>query len=296
MSPQPAIAFLGLGRMGTPMATNLAKAGFPLVLHNRTHAKAEALATQLDATTAGTAREAAAAAEIVLTMLADEAALRAAYDGPDGVLAGLRPGSVAVDMGTTGPIGVARLATAVAARGGDLIDAPVSGSTAAAEAAALTVMAGGAPAAVDRVRPVLQAVGRTVYHLGPVGSGSAMKLAVNAVIFALGQAVSEALVLAERAGIDRALAYDVFENSAVAAPMVKYRHDAFLRPDDTPAAFALRLAAKDLRLITTLAADLGVPIPQATTNLQVIDAAIEAGLADHDMSAIATYLRHLPHP
>ena len=124
-------------------------------------------------------------------------------------------------------------------------------------------MAGGAAADLDRARPVLDALATTVFHLGPLGSGAAMKLAVNTVIFGLNQAVAEALVLAEAAGIDRAAAYDVLAASAAGAPFVGYKRAAFLEPDATPVAFALDLAAKDLRLIADLARDVGVPTAPA---------------------------------
>jgi 3-hydroxyisobutyrate dehydrogenase len=286
-------AFLGLGRMGALMATNLVRAGHDVVLYNRTRARAEALAAQIGAAVAGTPREAASRAPVVITMVADEPALLAVYRGDDGVLSGLRDGGIAVDMGTTGPAGIGRLAPLVEDVGGVLVDAPVSGSTDAAAAAALTIMVGGPAAAVDTVRPLLSAMGDTIYHLGDTGSGAVTKLAVNNIIYALGNAVSESLVLAERAGLDRTQVYEVFENSAVAAPMIHYRRDAFLAPEDTPAAFAMTLAHKDLRLLTELAQELGVPVEQAAANRSLIGRAIGAGLGDRDMADVAVYLRHI---
>ncbi len=287
----PDAAFLGLGRMGAPMATNLVRAGHDVVLHNRTKAKAEALAAQIGAAVADTPREAASRAPVVITMVADESALLAVYQGDDGVLAGLQDGGIAVDMGTTGPAGIGRLAPLVEDVGGVLVDAPVSGSTDAATAAALTIMVGGPVAAVDVVRPLLSAMGDSIYHLGDTGGGAVTKLVVNNIIYALGNAVSESLVVAERAGLDRAQVYEVFENSAVAAPMIHYRHDAFLAPEDTPAAFAMTLAHKDLRLLTELARELGVPVEQVAANQSLIGRAIDAGLGDKDMADVAVYLR-----
>jgi 3-hydroxyisobutyrate dehydrogenase len=287
----PDAAFLGLGRMGAPMATNLVRAGHDVVLYNRTRAKAEALAGRIGAAVADTPREAASRAPVVITMVADEPALLALYQGNEGVLAGLQDAGIAVDMGTTGPAGIGRLAPLVEDVGGVLVDAPVSGSTDAAAAAALTIMVGGPAAAVDTVRPLLSAMGDTIYHLGDTGSGAVTKLAVNNIIYALGNAVSESLVVAERAGLDRAQVYEVFENSAVAAPMIHYRHDAFLAPEDTPAAFAMTLAHKDLRLLTELARELGVPVEQAAANRSLIGRAIDAGLGDQDMADVAVYLR-----
>lgn len=289
------VAFVGLGRMGSPMAAHVATAGFSVIAFNRTRAKAEEFALATGCRVADSPREAAANADVIITMLADESALRSVCDGPDGLLAGLKPGAVVIDMGTTGPEGVRRLATDVRTTGALLIDAPVSGSTASAEAGTLTIMVGGPPQAVAIARPILEVIGSRIYALGPVGSGAAMKLAVNLVIFGLGQAVSEALVLAEAAGIDREQAYEVFENSAVGAPMVKYRHEAFVHPERTPTAFALTLAAKDLSLVADLAHDVGAEVPQSLTNLAVIEAAIAAGFADRDIAEVSVYLRARRH-
>ncbi len=285
------VAFVGLGRMGAPMATNLARAGYDVVLHNRTQARAEELATTIGATVAGTPREAAARAPVVITMVADESALVAVCEGTDGVLAGLQDGGVVVDMGTTGPAGIARLAPRVERAGGTLVDAPVSGSTDAATSAGLTIMVGGPAATVEAVRPLLAAMSASIYHLGDTGAGAVTKLVVNNIIYALGNAVSESLVVAERAGLDREQVYEVFENSAVAAPMIRFRHDAFVAPEDTPPAFALTLAHKDLRLLTDLAHELGVPVEQAEANESLIARAVDAGLGDHDMADVAVYLR-----
>jgi 3-hydroxyisobutyrate dehydrogenase len=138
---------------------------------------------------------------------------------------------------------------------------------------------------------VLRAMGGSVHHLGDTGAGAVTKLAVNNVIYALGNALSESLVLAERAGIERERVYDVFEDSAIAAPMVGYRRQAFLDPEGTPAAFAMTLAAKDLRLITQLAASLDLPVEEAEANLSLLEGAIAAGLGDHDMADVAVHLR-----
>jgi 3-hydroxyisobutyrate dehydrogenase-like beta-hydroxyacid dehydrogenase len=167
----------------------------------------------------------------------------------------------------------------------------VSGSVALAQSGALTIMVGGEAADVERARPALDALAKTVFHMGRLGSGAAMKLAVNAVIFGLNQALAEALVLAEAAGIERPRAYDVLAASAVGAPYVGYKRAAFLEPDATPVAFALDLAAKDLRLIAELARAVGVPMPQAIANLDAIQAASGGGHGDRDFSTVADYLR-----
>lgn len=292
MSTPSSVAFLGLGRMGKPMAANIAKAGFPVVVYNRTRSTAEDFATATaGVTVADSPRQAAAAADVVVTMLADEKALRSVYEGPDGLLSGWSPDKIALDMGTTGPSGTAWLAGAVQAAGGTAIDSPVSGAVKAAETGALTLMVGGPADVVEQVRPILESMSAAIYHLGGSGTGAVMKLSVNNVIYALGQAVSESLVLAERAGIDRRQAYEVFCNSAIAAPMVKYRQDNYVNPDSAVTQFALTLAAKDLRLITGLADRVGAPMPQAAVNMATTVDAIDAGLGAQDMAAVAVYLR-----
>ena len=287
------VAVVGTGRMGSAMAKALARGGAELVLWNRSAGPAETLARELDARTAATPAEASSAADVAITMLADGDAVRAVWGGPEGLVAGAHDASVLVDMSTVPPDTLAEFTDRVRERGAGLIDAPVSGSVGLAESGRLTIMAGGAAEDLERARPVLELLGQRVTHVGPLGSGAALKLAVNALIFALNNAVAEALVLAERAGIDRSLAYEVFANSAAGAPFIGYKRDAFVDPDRTPAAFSLDLAAKDLRLITELADRLGVPMRQARVNEQLIaEASAQLG-ADRDFSAVASHLREL---
>jgi 3-hydroxyisobutyrate dehydrogenase-like beta-hydroxyacid dehydrogenase len=286
-----AVAFLGLGRMGLPMATNLARAGHRLTVWNRTADKARGFADEHGARAVATPAEAVADSDVVVSMLADDRALLDAYTGDAGALSTIRPGTLAIDMATVSPATVGQLARLLGDRDVQLVDAPVSGSVAAATAASLTIMAAGEPAAVDRARAVLAAIGDPVLMMGPSGAGSAMKLAVNAVVHSLNQAVSEALVLAERAGIERTRAYELFANSAVAAPFVLYRREAYERPGEVPVTFRLELAAKDLRLALSLAEQVGADLPQTRTNLGVLEDAVAAGLADDDESAVAQHLR-----
>jgi 3-hydroxyisobutyrate dehydrogenase/2-hydroxy-3-oxopropionate reductase len=224
-------------------------------------------------------------------MLADGAAVEEVYAGADGLLEGARPGNVLVDSSTVPPSTIRGLESAARARGAGILDAPVSGSVALATSGGLTIMAGGEAADLERARPVLDALAKTVFHMGPLGSGAAMKLAVNAVIFGLNQALAEALVLAEAAGVRRDLAYEVLAASAVGAPYVGYKRAAFLDPDGTPVAFSLDLAAKDLRLIDALADATGVPVPQSETNLAVIADASRGGRGHRDFSTVAVHLR-----
>jgi 3-hydroxyisobutyrate dehydrogenase-like beta-hydroxyacid dehydrogenase len=187
---------------------------------------------------------------------------------------------------------VQALAVKAETRGASFVDAPVSGSVALAESATLTIMAGGDVAHVEMARPLFEAMGSKVYHVGPLGSGAAIKLAVNSIIYGLSESLSEGLVVAERAGIEREVAYEIFDNSAIAAPFVHYRREAFEQPGTVPVALRMVLAKKDMLLALGLAGNLGADMPQAKVNLEVMEEAIAAGYGDHDMSAVAEYLRH----
>jgi 3-hydroxyisobutyrate dehydrogenase/2-hydroxy-3-oxopropionate reductase len=286
------VAVLGTGRMGSAMARALASKGHELTLWNRTPEAARALAAELPgASCAPRPADAVAAADVAITMLADGPAVDAVFRGEGGVLEGVRDGLVVLDMSTVPPATSQALAPAVAARGGTLLDAPVSGSTATAATGQLTLMVGGDAAALERTRPVTDALAARVFHLGPVGTGAAMKLAVNAVVFGLDVALAEALVLAERAGVARAAAYDVFAASAVAAPLVSYKRANFVEPDTAPTLFSLDLAAKDLGLIDELGSAVGLPLAQARTNLDVIRQAAATQGGERDFALVAAHLR-----
>jgi 3-hydroxyisobutyrate dehydrogenase/2-hydroxy-3-oxopropionate reductase len=207
------------------------------------------------------------------------------------MVAGLREGTVVLETSTIAPRTVRAIEPAIASRGAVLLDAPVSGSVSFVEKGQLTIMVGGAAAALDRARPVLDALATKVVHVGALGAGATMKLAVNSLVHAINVALAEALVLAERAGVARATAYDVFSAGACAAPFVLYKRAAFEHPDDAAVAFKLELAVKDLDLILDLARDVGAPMAQATVNRTTAAAAAAAGFAERDLSAVARYLR-----
>jgi 3-hydroxyisobutyrate dehydrogenase-like beta-hydroxyacid dehydrogenase len=287
------VGLLGIGRMGGAMGQALATAGHALVAWNRTPQAAHDLVARLgNGRVAATPREVAAQADVCVSMLADGVAVAEVYGGPDGLLAGARAGTVLCDASTVPPAALLAFADLAAAADVGLLDTPVSGSTALAASGSLTIMAGGSDAHLALARPVLDALASTVIHVGPLGSGAAMKLAVNTVIFGLNQSLAEALTLATAAGIEPATAYDVLARSAVGAPFVGYKRAAFLEPDSTPVAFSLDLASKDLALIAELAERVGVAMPGATVDRQVIQAAAAAIGGDHDFSTVTTQLRH----
>jgi 3-hydroxyisobutyrate dehydrogenase-like beta-hydroxyacid dehydrogenase len=196
-----------------------------------------------------------------------------------------------VDLSTVTPDTIRGFEADARAAGAGILDSPVSGSVPTALAGQLTLMVGGTAGDLEQARPVLEPLAKSIVHVGPLGSGAAMKLAVNTVIFGLNEAVAEGLVLAEAAGIDPAVAYDVLADSVVGAPYLGYKRAAFLDPDGTPVAFALDLAAKDLGLIRDLADHVGLELPQSRTNLDVVrTTSVELG-GELDFSAVARQLR-----
>ena len=285
------VAVVGTGRMVSAMVGRLVGAGHDVSVFNRTTSRAAALAEEHGIAVAPTAREAASAADVVVVSLADDAAVRAAYLGADGLVAGLRAGTVVADTSTVDPATIRALGDDVARVGATLIDTPVSGSVSSVQSGKLLVMAGGDEAALARAQPVLAAFASRVISLGPLGSVATMKLVVNSMVHGLNAALAEALVLAEKAGVVRSAAYEVIASSAVAAPFVLYKRAAYENPDDTPVAFALDLVAKDLDLAATLAARVGADVPQLVTNRAVVQRAIDAGLGQADLSALTALLR-----
>jgi 3-hydroxyisobutyrate dehydrogenase/2-hydroxy-3-oxopropionate reductase len=288
------VTVLGTGRMGGAMAATLRRAGFPVRVWNRTGARAEEVAEPISAEVASTARAAVADADVVISSLADDEAVMAAYLGPDGAVEGLGQGQVVLEMSTVAPSTISELGEEVERTGATLLDAPVSGSVSVVEQGALTIMVGGDATAQAKAQPVLDALGQRVVHVGPLGTGATMKLAVNALIHAIDVGVSEALVLAEKAGVERSVAYEIFASGAAAAPFVLYKREAFEHPDETPPAFLMDLMAKDLDLILQLAEEVGAPMDQARQNRATVGEALESGFSGRDLSAVAEFLRTRP--
>jgi len=196
-----------------------------------------------------------------------------------------------LEMSTIAPETVRAIEPNVREHGATLLDAPVSGSVPVVERGELLIMVGGDAGALETARPALEALSKKILHMGELGAGAATKLAVNALVHGLAVALSESLVLAEKAGVDRSAAYEVFASGAAGAPFVQYKRPAFERPDETPVAFTLDLVAKDLDLILALAGRVGAPMPQAETNRREVRDAIVSGMSGRDMSALAEHLR-----
>ncbi len=288
----PIVAVLGTGRMGSGIARAIARNGMPLHLFDIRPEPAMALAAELGGVAWPTAAEAASHADICISMVPDHSAVETLYRGPKGLIAGIRSGSVAVDMSTVLPSTILSLESSIRSRGAGILDAPVSGNPRAAATGTMTaVMVGGIAADFERARPLFELLAKRVFHVGPLGSGAAMKLAHQVVIFGLNEALSEALVMAELAGIDRAVAYEILSSSAVAAPLLQIKRDAFLRPESTPVAFTLQLAEKDLRLVSEFAAGLGAPAQQVLTNLDIVLKAEADVGPEADYASVAVHLR-----
>jgi 3-hydroxyisobutyrate dehydrogenase-like beta-hydroxyacid dehydrogenase len=283
-----ATAFLGLGRMGAPMAARIAGAGHPLTVYNRTP-RPELVPE--GAAAAPTPREAVAEAEVIITMVADGRALQAVLDGPDGVLAGAHSGAVLVDMSTIGPTAATEAAMRCASAGLDFLDGPVSGSVPAAQSGTLLAMVGGSDAALQRARPVLEAMTSRQLHLGPVGAGATMKLALNLMLAVTNETIAETLVMTERAGIGRELAYEVLASGALASPYVGYKRDAFADPASAQVAFSVALMDKDVRLALAMAQRLGARAPAGHAAGCMLARALDDGLGDADVSSVLRTLQ-----
>jgi 3-hydroxyisobutyrate dehydrogenase len=278
--------------MGSGMARNLLGAGFPLAVYNRTAEKAAPL-VEAGARLARTPREAAAGAALVIAMVADDAASRALWlgaDGGDGALAAAAPGTVLVESSTVTPEWIAELAAEAERRGCALLDAPVTGSRAQAAAGELNFLVGGDAAVLERARPALAAMGRSVVHVGPTGSGALLKLVNNFLTGAQVAALAEGLALVERAGLDRDTALAVLTNGAPGSPAVKTMSARMTARDYTPN-FHLSLMAKDLAYAERAGERHGVRLTTAATARAAFDRAAAAGLGDADFSAVVEPLR-----
>ena len=287
---KPNIAFLGLGLMGSGMAGRLVAGGFPVTVFNRNPAKAAPLAAA-GARVAGSPREAAADADVIISMVADDQAARALWLGETGALAGARPGVVGIECSTITVGWVRELSAAVKAQGGDLLDAPVTGSRTHAAAGELTFLVGGEAATLERVRPVLAAMSKAIVHLGPAGSGAMIKLINNFVCGVQVAALAEALTMIERSGLDRARALEVLTGGAPGSPLVKTVAGRMTAPDYTPN-FHLQLMAKDLTYAIAEGQGLGLNLATATAALGEFKNGVAAGLGERDIAAVIEPLRN----
>ena len=283
------IAFLGLGIMGGGMARRLLGAGFTVTVYNRHRSRAEPLAAA-GAQIADTPRAAAAGAEVIIAMVADDAASRSIWLSADGALAGAQRGALCVECGTLSLAWVEELERLAAAAGCELVDAPVTGSKGAAAAGELNFLVGATAPAFQRVEPVLRPMSRSVTHLGAPGSGAFVKLVNNFVAGVQVAAFAEALAWLERSGVDRAKALAIITEGAPGSPIVKLMHARMSTPDYTPN-FFLRLMAKDLGYAIEESGRAGLELRTAAAALERFQSAVASGYGDQDMAAVVEPLR-----
>ena len=283
------VAFIGLGTMGAPMATRLVEAGFDVTVHNRTREREEGVAAA-GATRAASPREAAAGADVVITMVSDTPDVEAVVLGEEGAIHGMKEGSVLVDMSTISPEVTRDVAAKLEEKGCDMLDAPVSGGSEGAEKGTLSIMVGGEAEVLERVMGVLKPLGKTVTHVGPVGSGQVTK-AVNQVIIAgTYAAVAEGLAIALAAGVDVEAAHRAVSGGAAGSWVLTNRADNMIR-NSYPLGFRTRLHRKDLGIALETARALGVPVPVAAYVEQLETGLVKRGLGDEDVSNIARVVR-----
>jgi 3-hydroxyisobutyrate dehydrogenase len=284
------VAFLGLGRMGAPMAGRLSAAGHDLVVWSRTGAHAAALADRAEV--AATPAEAGTRCEVAVTMLTDGAAVAEVVLGRDGLAEGLAPGTLLVDMSTTGPGPAREVAGALEGRGVGFVDAPVAGSVGPAADGTLAIMAGGSEEAVARARPLLEVLGdpERTWHVGPVGSGQAAKLMLNLVLGGVTVAVAEGFLLGRLLGLSADDALAVLEGASVAAQTVRSKGERLRSGDYGDPGFRLALMHKDLRLALEAARAARASLPATERVAELFAGAKGRGLADQDYAAVAAYL------
>jgi 3-hydroxyisobutyrate dehydrogenase-like beta-hydroxyacid dehydrogenase len=287
------LGFVGLGAMGSRLARRLLDAHHPVVGYNRTRSKAQAL-VDAGMRLAGSPREVAETADVVFTMVTDDAALREVTLGRDGLVGALRRDAVLVEMSTVSPAATRAIGDAVAARGAAMLDAPISGSTITVEQGQASIAVGGDVAALERVRPYLLAMGPGgITHVGPLGLAKTMKIATNLGLAVQMLAFSEAVLLAEKSGIRRETAVEALMKSVIASPMVKYRGPFVVGKMPTDAWFPVPMIQKDLQLALDQAHAVGVPLPTTALTQEWMTMARGLGLGDYDFAIVFDVLASL---
>lgn len=283
------IGFIGMGTMGAPMAGRLIEAGHDLTIHNRTRAREEALAER-GAARASSPKEAAAGADLVITMVSDTPDVEAVILGPDGAIHGMKEGVVFVDMSTISPTATREIARALEAKGVDMLDAPVSGGSEGASNGTLSIMVGGKADVLESLRPVLSVLGNTITHVGPIGSGQVTK-AINQVIIAgTYAAVAEGVALGLAAGLNIDAAHQAVSGGAAGSWVLTNRADNMIA-DRYPLGFRTRLHRKDLGIALETARELGVALPVAAFVEQIETGLMKRGHGEEDVSNIARFFR-----
>jgi 2-hydroxy-3-oxopropionate reductase len=285
------IGFIGLGIMGKPMATRLAGAGFPLVVHNRSRPAVDELA-EAGAEAATSPREVAERSDVVITMLPDSPDVEAVVLGEDGVIEGVSDGMLLIDMSTVAPATSRQVHATLAERGVEAIDAPVSGGEPAAIDGQLSIMAGGSDEALKRAEPIFDELGKATTHIGAPGAGQVAKAANQVVVALTIQAVSEALTLASKADVDPARVREALLGGFAQSKILEAHGEKMLEDRFDPG-FRIALHRKDVGIALDTARDQGVALPATALVAELFNALIAQGSGDRDHSALVTLYRQL---
>jgi 2-hydroxy-3-oxopropionate reductase len=282
------VGFIGLGIMGKPMALNLIEAGHDLVLYNRTREKADDLAGD-NATVAETPREVAEQSGVIITMLPDSPQVEEVLTGPDGVFEGVKEGALIVDMSTISPVVTKELAAKAEEKGASMLDAPVSGGDVGAIEGTLSIMVGGREDDFERARPLFEVVGKTITHVGESGAGQVVKAANQIVVALTIEAVSEALVLGSKAGVEPGKILDVLGGGLAGNKVIEAKREKMLGHSFDPG-FRIELHHKDLGIALAAGREYGVSLPVTAVVDQMLETLKAKGRGDRDHSAILTLI------
>ena len=285
------VGFIGVGNMGNPMASNVLKAGFPMVVYDRSPQAMENL-LQAGAQCAASARQVVEGSEIVLTSLPASPDVEAVYLEPGGLVESAKPGTILIDLSSVLPSTPRKIEPQAKARGVHFLEAPVSGGVTGARAATLAIMVGGDPEILTRAQPVLRAIGPNIFHVGPVGAGNTVKAINNMLASVNALAMMEGVALGVKAGLDPMTIYEVVKASSGGSKALERIPNALI-PRKFEPGFKVQLMNKDLETFNTIAKELHVPVSFANVAQQYQQAAIAAGLAEQDTSVVMTIIERL---
>ena len=278
------VGYIGLGLMGKSIARNILKAGFPLVVHNRSRTAVEELVAE-GAQAAGSAAEVAGQVDVVFTNLPDSPDVEQVVLGPDGILSAARPGLILVDNSTIKPVTARAIAARLAEKGAFALDAPVSGGDIGAKNGTLTIMVGGDAAALEKVMPVFLAMGKTVTHVGEPGAGQVAKAANQIMVAAQMVAMAELLVFSQKAGVDPQKVVEAIKGGAAQCWTLDVKPPRLFAGNRNPG-FKAHMQAKDLNIVLETAREYGVPLPATAENAQLFNAMLQMGMGELDNSAV----------
>jgi len=285
------IGYIGLGLMGKSIARNIQKAGFPIIVHNRSRGAVDELVAE-GANAAFTPAEVASQVEVVFTNLPDSPDVEMVTLGKNGIIEGAHPGLVYIDNSTIKPATARHIAEVLAEKGVECLDAPVSGGDVGARNATLAIMVGGPAGALERVRPVLQAMGKTITHVGDSGAGQIAKAANQIMVAAQMVAMGELLIFAQKAGADPQKVVEAIKGGAAQCWSLDVKPPRLFNGNRAPG-FKAYMQAKDLNIVLETARQYGVPLPSAAIHTQLFNAMLQMGLADYDNSAVIAVIEKL---